>query len=116
MVAIGEACALLEREGIDPGQAYECFLRSTSDSNVMRRRYPVPGVREEHPASRGYDPLFRLDLLVKDLRLALALAAEHSLPAPGARTAERAYELALAAGLGPLDYSAVYRVQRDATM
>jgi 3-hydroxyisobutyrate dehydrogenase len=111
MAAIGESCRLLEREGIDPAQAYECFTSSTSDSSVMRRRFPVPGVRPEHPASREYAPLFRLDLLVKDLGLALELAAEHGTATPIAEAAAGAYRDALAAGLGTLDYSAVYRVQ-----
>jgi 3-hydroxyisobutyrate dehydrogenase-like beta-hydroxyacid dehydrogenase len=111
MAAIGESCRLLEHEGIDPGQAYDCFTSSTSDSAVMRRRFPVPGVRPEHPASRDYEPLFRLDLLVKDLGLALDLAAEHGVRTPIADAAASTYRAALAAGLGGLDYSAVYRAQ-----
>jgi 3-hydroxyisobutyrate dehydrogenase len=111
MASIGESCRLLEREGIDPVQAYECFTSSTSDSSVMRRRFPVGGVRPEHPASRDYAPLFRLDLLVKDLGLALDLAAEHGIPTPIANAAASAYRDALDAGLAGLDYSAVYRVQ-----
>lgn len=113
MAAISEACAVLEREGIDPRQAYEVFSRSTSDSTVLRRRFPVPGVRPEHPASRDYEPLFRLDLLVKDLGLALELAAEHGVAAPVAAAAARAYDAALEAGLGVLDYSAVHLARGD---
>ncbi len=113
MAAISEACAVLEREGIDPRQAYEVFSRSTSDSTVLRRRFPVPGVRPEHPASRDYEPLFRLDLLVKDLGLALELAAEHGVAAPVAAAAARAYDAALDAGLGALDYSAVHLTRGD---
>jgi len=111
MAAIGEACRVLEREGIDSAQAYACLTSSTSDSSVMRRRFPVPGVRAEHPASRGYEPLFRLDLLVKDLGLARALAQEHGVATPVAEAAALAYDLALAAGRGALDYSAVYLEQ-----
>jgi 3-hydroxyisobutyrate dehydrogenase-like beta-hydroxyacid dehydrogenase len=111
MAAIGESCRLLEHERIDPAQAYECFTSSTSDSSVMRRRFPVAGVRPEHPASREYEPLFRLDLLVKDLGLALELAAEHGVPTPIADAAVSTYRAALDAGLAGLDYSAVYRVQ-----
>lgn len=111
MAAIGESCRLLERERIDPAQAYECFTSSTSDSSVLRRRFPVPDVRPEHPASRDYEPLFRLDLLVKDLDLSLELAAEHGVPTPVAAAAATAYQAALDAGLAALDYSVVYRVQ-----
>lgn len=111
MAAIGESCRLLEQEQIDPALAYDCFTSSTSDSTVMRRRFPVAGVRPEHPASNDYEPLFRLDLLVKDLGLALELAAEHRLPAPIAEAAAGVYREALEAGFAGLDYSAVYRAQ-----
>jgi 3-hydroxyisobutyrate dehydrogenase len=110
MAALCEACAVLEREGIDPAQAYEVLTRSTSDSAVMRRRFPLPGVRPEHPASRSYQALFRLDLLVKDLALALELAGLDGVRAPVTEAAAGLYGEAIAAGLGPLDYSAVYRV------
>lgn len=112
MIAIGEGCRLLEREGVDPAVAYDVLTRSTSDSAVMRRRFPVGGIRPEHPASREYAPMFRLDLLVKDLSLALELAAEHGVEASLAKAAARLYGDALEAGHGALDYSAVYLVQR----
>jgi 3-hydroxyisobutyrate dehydrogenase len=111
MITVGEACRLLEREGIDPAHAYDVFIRSTSDSSVLRRRFPVPGVRPEHPASTDYAPMFRLDLIVKDLGLALELAAEHGVETPLGETAARLYDEALAAGYAELDYSAVYLVQ-----
>lgn len=112
MAAMSEACDLLEREGIDPAQAYEVFTHATSDSAVMRRRFPLPGVRPEHPASHAYAPLFRLDLLRKDLALALELAAEHAIRLPVTETAAAAYDTALQAGLGGLDYSAVHLTRR----
>jgi 3-hydroxyisobutyrate dehydrogenase len=111
MLTIGEACRVLEQEGIDPAHAYDVFTRSTSDSQVLRRRFPVPGVRPEHPASNDYAAMFRLDLLVKDLGLALDLAAEHGVRTPLAETAARAYAAAMDAGHAELDYSAVYLTQ-----
>jgi 3-hydroxyisobutyrate dehydrogenase len=112
MAALAEACGVLGEEGIDPSAAYDVFTRSTSDSAVMRRRFPVPGVRPEHPASSGYAPLFRLELLVKDLKLALELAREHGVEAPVTATALEAYERAIAEGLGDRDYSAVVLATR----
>jgi 3-hydroxyisobutyrate dehydrogenase-like beta-hydroxyacid dehydrogenase len=112
MAAMSEACDLLEREGIEPAQAYEVFTHSTSDSAVMRRRFPLPGVRPEHPASHAYEPLFRLDLLRKDLALALELGEEHRTRLPVTETAASAYDEALEHGLGGLDYSAVHLTRR----
>ena len=112
MAALAEASAILVAEGVEPSQAYDVFTSSTSDSSVMRRRFPLPGVRPEHPASNGYAPMFRLDLLHKDLRLALELAAADGVEAPVTGEAMRAYDAALAAGLGGLDYSAVFKAVR----
>jgi 3-hydroxyisobutyrate dehydrogenase len=112
MVALAEACAMLEHEGIDAATAYTLLTSSTSDSAVMRRRFPIGGVRPEHPASAGYAPMFTLDLLAKDLLLALELADETGVDAPLARSALAVYERAQRAGLGGLDYSAVYRAVR----
>ncbi len=112
MAGMAESCRILVEEGVDPARAYEVFTRSTSDSSVMRRRFPLPGVRPEHPASRDYEAMFRLDLLVKDVRLALELAAQDGVDAPIGAQVLRAYEAALDNGLGGLDYSAVVRAER----
>lgn len=113
MVAIAEACAVLEQEGIDPRLAYEVFTSSTSDSRVMRNRFPIPDVRPEHPASNDYAPLFTLDLLSKDLQLALDLAAQAGVRAEVGALVLELYAKAQARGLGALDYSAVYRLLRS---
>jgi 3-hydroxyisobutyrate dehydrogenase len=112
MVAIAEACAVAEREDIDPAVLYDLLTRSTGDSRVLRTRFPVAGVAPEHPASRGYEPLFSLDLMAKDLELALALAAAHGVEAPVATTSRDRYRQAQERGAGALDYSAVYAAQR----
>lgn len=112
MAAMAEACTILEQEGIDPAQAYEVLTRSTSDSAVMRRRFPLPGVRPEHPASNGYEALFRLDLLRKDLALALDLGGEHGVAMKVTGCVAAAYDDALEQGLGGLDYSAIQLSRR----
>jgi 3-hydroxyisobutyrate dehydrogenase-like beta-hydroxyacid dehydrogenase len=108
MAAIAEACAIAEREGIDPGTLYELLTSSTGDSRVLRTRFPLPGVDPSHPASNGYEPLFMLELIAKDLGLALDLAGD----APVASAALAEYRRAQEAGLGELDYSAVFLAKR----
>ncbi len=112
MVAIAEACALAEQEGIDPGVLYRLLTSSMGDSRVLRTRFPVAGVSPEHPASRNYEPLFSLQLMAKDLDLALELAAAHGLEAPVAAASRDRYRTAQERGAGPLDYSAVYEAAR----
>ena len=108
MAAIAEACAIAEREGIDPGTLYELLTSSTGDSRVLRTRFPLPGVDPSHPSSNGYEPLFMLELIAKDLGLALELAGD----APVASAALAEYRRAQEAGLGELDYSAVFLAKR----
>ena len=104
MAAVAEACAIAEREGIDPRTLYDLLTTSTGDSRVLRTRFPLAGADEAHPASRGFEPLFMLDLMAKDVALALELA-DH---APVAAAALAEYRRAQAAGRGTLDYSAIY--------
>jgi 3-hydroxyisobutyrate dehydrogenase len=108
MTAVAEACALAQAEGLDPATLYDLFTTSTGDSRVLRTRFPLPGADPAHPVASDYEPLFALDLIAKDLALAQALAQENDVGVPVAEAALEAYREAQAAGLGHLDYSAVY--------
>jgi 3-hydroxyisobutyrate dehydrogenase len=114
MAALAEACALAEREGIRPAVLYELLTRSTGDSRVLRTRFPMPGADPRHPVANGYEPLFALDLMAKDLGLALDLAATHGVAAPVTEASLARYRDAQASGRGALDYSAVYTGARQA--
>jgi L-serine 3-dehydrogenase (NAD+) len=110
MAVLAEAVALARSEGLDLAQVYEIVSNGTGDSRVLRNRYPVPGVVAEAPASNEWAPLFPVDLIAKDVALALATAAEHGLTLPVASVALERYREAQAARLGELDYSAVARL------
>lgn len=107
MAVLAEAVALARSEGLDPAAVYEIVSHGTGDSRVLRNRYPVPGVLEQAPASNDWAPLFPVDLIAKDVALALDAAAEHGLEMPVAAVALARYRAAQVAGLGGLDYSAV---------
>ena len=108
MAALAEACGLAVREGVDPAVLYDLLTGSTADSRVLRTRFPIGGVDVEHPASNGYERLFALDLMGKDLDLALELGAAQGVDLPVARASRASYRKAQEQGLGHLDYSAVY--------
>ena len=108
MAALAESCAVATREGIDPRVLYELVSASTGDSRVLRTRFPLAGADDAHPASNGFAPLFALDLIAKDLELALELAEAHGVDPAVARAALDAYHEAQRDGRGALDYSAVY--------
>lgn len=112
MVAIAEACAVAEQEGLDAATFYELVTASTGDSRVLRTRYPLPGADPLHPASSDYGPLFALDLIAKDLELVRALAVECGIVPSIADAALADYRTAQRAELGSLDYSAVFLTKR----
>lgn len=112
MTAVAEACAIAEREGLDPATLFGLMAASTGDSRVLRTRFPLTGADAAHPASRDWQPLFALDLLAKDLELALELAAAAGVEPRVAETALAEYRAAQAAGHGALDYSAVFLSKR----
>jgi 3-hydroxyisobutyrate dehydrogenase len=108
MEAISEACAIATQANVDPAVLYGVLCNSVADSRVVRTRFPLPGADPAHPVNHGYGALFMLDLLLKDLRLAVGLAQELGVDAPVAGAAAARYEEAQSRGHGPLDYSAVY--------
>jgi 3-hydroxyisobutyrate dehydrogenase len=112
MTALAEACALAVREGIEPAVLYKLLTRSTADSRVLRMRFPLAGADPDHPASRAYEPLFALDLMAKDLGLAIELAEAQGVEVPVARASSACYRQAQDQDLGRLDYSAVYTAGR----
>jgi 3-hydroxyisobutyrate dehydrogenase len=112
MAAVAEACALATAEGLDAATLYDLLTTSTGDSRVLRTRFPLAGADPAHPVASGYEPLFALDLIAKDLALAQALADERGIETPLAEAALSEYRAAQAAGHGHLDYSAVYLARR----
>lgn len=113
MAVLSEAVTLAHDEGLDPAAVYEVLSSGTGDSRVLRNRYPVPGVLQHAPASNHWAPLFPVDLLIKDVGLALAAASEHGLELPITRLVLERYRAAREAGYGALDYSAVSRLYGD---
>lgn len=110
MAGLAEACAIARREGLDAAVLYELMCASTGDSRVLRTRFPLAGAADPHPSDHGFSPLFTVDLIAKDLELALALAEHEGIDVRTATAALDAFRAAQEQGLGALDYSAVFLV------
>lgn len=107
VVAMGEAFAMLESAGIDPSKAhqlwtsalFDCPLYKNYGSKVLERDYQ--------------DPLFRLNLGLKDTSLivdeAVANGSSHELM----ETVRAQFEKSVAAGDGELDWTGVTRLIRS---
>lgn len=88
-----------QRAGIDPKALYEIVTSSTGDSAMFRR-----GARNLFEGD--FEPGFKLDLLLKDLRLATELGDETGVPLSLAEAARQLYAAAHDEGLGDRDIAA----------
>lgn len=110
MLAVAEAFNIGVRAGLGPKILYDVISRSSGDCWPLRTRLPYPGVLAASPANDDFAPGFMLDLMHKDLGLALEAARAVNAPAPLGALAEQLYRSGRALGLGRKDWSAVAKV------
>jgi 3-hydroxyisobutyrate dehydrogenase len=104
-VAVAEALAVCVQSGVDPDTFYE----------VVRRGGGMAfGTYFERRAKRIFDgdfsPTFMLELMRKDVGLALNLARASKVPTPILEETKRTYDEAVDSGWGKEDFSAVTHV------
>lgn len=100
LLAIGEAFALGVRCGADPKTLYDVIKESSGYSRMMDLR--LPGFLLEG----SFKPGFKLDLMRKDVNLALASAQELGISVPLASAVAKVFAAASAAGWGEEDFAA----------
>lgn len=104
--ALSEALVLAEKAGVERGTAYDVIAASVAGAPFVQYKRPA----FEHPESTPV--AFTLDLVAKDLALALALAERVGARLPQAAANSEAVAAALAAGLGDHDMSALAEALR----
>jgi 3-hydroxyisobutyrate dehydrogenase len=108
MVGICEAMNLGVKLGMDPKLMAGIFNTSSSRCWSSDTYNPVPGVMENVPASRGYEGGFGVDLMAKDLGLAISAANSVKAPLPLGSGALQLYNLISQHGKGKKDFGYVY--------
>ncbi|VUC37332.1 unnamed protein product [Clonostachys rosea] len=73
-LATSEAMNLGMRSGMDPRVLARIFGASTAQSTICDKWCPVPGVVPDAPSTHGYQGGFKVQLMQKDLSLALEAA------------------------------------------
>ena len=109
MVATCEAFRMAERLGLDPQTFYDISSRASGQCWSMTAYCPVPGVGPQSPADNGYQGGFATALMLKDLKLAMAAAADAGAQVPMGARAEQLYAAFAEGGNGSLDFSAIIR-------
>jgi 3-hydroxyisobutyrate dehydrogenase/2-hydroxy-3-oxopropionate reductase len=103
-----EMMAIAERVGVPPKLLYETITASQAGtvSNLFRE------LGGRIAADDYASPTFSVDLLVKDVRLAVEMAQRHGAPPILARCVEFVNEAAQAQGLGAADTAAMWQCYR----
>lgn len=107
MIGTCEALEMGARNGLDPAVLSQIMLASSGRNWSLEVYNPWPGVMEAAPASNDYRPGFMVDLMVKDLGLAMEIAEQAGVDNALGALARKLYAEHQKAGNGQLDFSSI---------
>lgn len=107
MIGTCEALAMGSKHGLKPEDLSEIMKASSGRNWSLEVYNPYPGVMPNAPASKGYEPGFAVDLMVKDLGLAMDVAQGASVDCQMGDLARKIYANHQEAGSGGRDFSSV---------
>ena len=110
MTGTAEALQLGIDNGLDPKALSEIMLKSSGCNWSLEKYNPVPGVMEGVPASNNYQGGFMVDLMLKDLGLAMEAAGASKSSTPMGAAARNLFNLHKNSGgedKGGKDFSSV---------
>lgn len=111
MTGTAEALALGVANGLDPAVLSEIMKRSSGGNWSLNVYNPYPGVMDGVPASRGYSGGFLVDLMIKDLGLAMDAADGTDMAIPMGALARNLYRLLKRQhDAGALDFSSIQKL------
>ncbi|MDZ7783476.1 MAG: 3-hydroxyisobutyrate dehydrogenase [Halioglobus sp.] len=107
MIGTCEALEMGVRNGLDPAVLSEIMLASSGRNWSLEVYNPYPGVMEGVPSSNDYQPGFMVDLMLKDLGLALDIAEKTGVDTAMGRLARELYLEHQESGNGRRDFSSI---------
>jgi len=110
MIGTCEALQLGADHGLDPQVLSEIMLASSGRNWSLELYNPWPGVMENVPASREYSGGFAVNLMNKDLGLALEAALASGSSTPMGALAKNLYGVHGGQGNGQLDFSSIQKL------
>ena len=113
MLGTSEALRLGIANGMDPKVLSDIMAKSSGRNWALELYNPCPGVMENVPSSKDYAGGFGVDLMLKDLGLAVENAQNLEASIPLGKLARHLYETHSNAGNGQLDFSSVFRLKED---
>ena len=114
MIGTSEAIRLGVANGLDPKVVSDVMAKSSGRNWTLEVYNPCPGVADNVPASRDYTGGFGVDLMLKDLGLAVESAGASGASVPLGELARRLYDIHSKSGAGGLDFSSIYQLDTPA--
>ena len=113
MIAVSEAFTLADHLGLDAKKLFEVVNKASGQCWVMSKYTPVPGLLDNVPANRDYEPGFTADMMLKDLKLSQRAAGATDTNTRIASKATAIYQEFVDKGQGHLDFSAIIKGIQD---
>ncbi len=110
MAGTAEALALGQANGLEPAVLSEIMKQSSGSNWSLEKYNPVPGVMDGVPASRNYEGGFMVNLMLKDLGLALDAAGTSRQSTPMGALARNLFAMHAGNGEGGRDFSSIYKL------
>ncbi len=108
MIATSESLRLGQDNGLDPSVLSEIMQASTGRNWALEVYNPCPGVMDTAPASNDYKPGFMVDLMCKDLGLAMENVLQNQSATPMGSLARNLFLAHQKKGNGQLDFSSIF--------
>ncbi|QEQ96835.1 3-hydroxyisobutyrate dehydrogenase [Neptunomonas concharum] len=113
MTGTAEALNMGVKNGLDPAVLSEIMKQSSGNNWALQVYNPFPGVMEGVPSSNDYQGGFQVDLMFKDLGLAMEMSQQSASPIPMGSQARALFNLHKVNGNGGLDFSSVLKLYQD---
>lgn len=109
MAGTAEALRMGMENGLDAQVLSDIMVKSSGRNWALEIYNPVPGVMASAPASNDYQGGFMVDLMNKDLALALAVAQASDSSVPMGLQASKLFRQHGEDGYSRLDFSSIYQ-------
>lgn len=104
MVATAEALVLGKKAGLDADIMYDIISKSSGSSYALTAKY------DNYISKGNFEPGFMVDLMYKDLQLAIDTAKDLKVPLISGNMSQQLFETARAEGMGREDISSVIKI------
>jgi 3-hydroxyisobutyrate dehydrogenase len=110
MVGTSEALQLGITNGLDPNVLSNIMSKSSGSNWTLDVYNPCPDVMENVPSSNDYQGGFMVDLMAKDLGLAMDTAIQSQSSTPMGALARNLFAMHAASGNGSKDFSSIFNL------